>query len=259
MVKFYYMKHAVELVTIGNELLSGRTLNTHAQTLGGALSSMGWQLARDTTVPDERAAIQEAVSSALSRVDVVVVSGGLGATSDDMTRDVLGDMFGRQVVKDPGALQALHDKYAARGREVSEAAERQAQVLEGSEVLINPVGMAAAMRVSLPNEQSLFIVPGPPNEFVGVLETHVLPWLSRTFGEREPKLESVVLTRGIGEPTIVTLLEAAGVPPAEISAGFYPGNGQVEILLTTDQAHWKELEEVTSHIRSLLAEFVVCE
>lgn len=255
----FSMKHAVELVTIGSELLSGRSLNTHAQTLGGALSGMGWQLARDTTVPDERAAMQSAVAEALSRVDIVLVSGGLGATSDDITRDVLGDMFGRKVVPDAGALKVLHEKYKARGAEISEAAERQALVLEGAAVLINPVGMAAAMRLDLPDEQSVFIVPGPPNEFAGVLESHVLPWLSKTFGEREPKLETVTLTRGIGESRIVTVLEEAEWGADGVAAGFYPGRGRVEILLTADQAHWKELEQATAQIRELLADFVMFE
>lgn len=251
------MKNSVELVSIGTELLSGRSLNTHAQTLGRALSALGWQLMRDTTVPDERVAIQSAVTEAFGRVDIVLVSGGLGATSDDMTRDVLGDLFGCRIVKHPDAVAALHEKYAARGLTVVPAAERQAQILEGSVVLVNPVGMAAAMRLDLPDEQALFILPGPPSEFAGVMEAHVLPWLSRTFGARAPKRETVTITRGMSEPQMVTLLEPLGFPPAEIEVGYYPGHGRVEVLLKAERANEKILEAATTRLRELLAEYVV--
>ena len=83
----------VELVSTGSELLSGRTLNRHAQTLGGRVRELGLELVRDTTVRDDVSAIRNAVQSALARVDVVFVSGGLGPTSDDVTREALAGLL----------------------------------------------------------------------------------------------------------------------------------------------------------------------
>ena len=82
-----------ELVSIGNELLSGRTLNTHGQDLGAALAAIGLQLVRDTTIPDDIAIIQDAVGEALGRTDLVFASGGLGPTVDDITRDALAGLL----------------------------------------------------------------------------------------------------------------------------------------------------------------------
>jgi len=87
------MNTSVELISIGSELLSGRTLNTHAQTLGTALSELGLQLSRDTTIPDELDLIQSAVRDAFERVDTVVVSGGLGPTPDDITKATICKFF----------------------------------------------------------------------------------------------------------------------------------------------------------------------
>ena len=92
------MPATVELLSTGSELLDGRTLNTHGRTLGSALGPLGLRLSRDTTLPDDSNAIRHALASALKRADVVIVSGGLGPTSDDLTRDIVADLLGRSVV-----------------------------------------------------------------------------------------------------------------------------------------------------------------
>ena len=92
------MNNQAELISIGNELLSGRTLNTHGQDLGATLAAIGLQLARDTTIPDGIPTIVNAVKEALGRVDLIFASGGLGPTVDDITRDALGRLLERKIV-----------------------------------------------------------------------------------------------------------------------------------------------------------------
>ena len=251
------MKNTIELISIGTELLSGRTLNTHAQTLGAALSEIGLSLSRDTTIPDGMQIIQSAVREAFERVDIVIVSGGLGPTSDDITRDALAGLFGCDIVSSPAALDALHRKYADRGRTVTPAAERQALVLDGAETLLNSVGAAPGERFFPMVGKTLFIVPGPPGEFAAVLNDHIVPWLRQTFPDAAPLELRVLTTQGIGESDIVTRLEAAGFQPLETSVGFYPGLGKVEIRLTAPQEKTALLDETERTLRELLHDHLI--
>lgn len=246
------MKKNIELISIGSELLSGRTLNSHAQTLGNVLTQIGLRLSRDTTIPDEVQTIQSAVREAFERVDIVVVSGGLGPTPDDITREALAQLFERRLVVSPAALNALKERYAARERTVTAASERMALILEGAQPLLNRAGAAVAQRLELPQEKNLFIVPGPPGEFAAVLDEHIVPWLCRTFPEAAPLELRVLTTQGIGESDIITRLEEAGFHCPGLSIGFYPGFGKVEIRLTASHEKTNEIARAERTLRELL-------
>ncbi len=242
-----------ELISIGNELLSGRTLNTHGQDLGAALSAIGLQLVRDTTIPDDIPTIQSSISEALARTDLIFVSGGLGPTVDDITRDALGVFLGRKIALHQPTVEHLKAWYEKRGRNVTLAATRQAKVLEGATVLPNSVGAAPGQRIELPNSKTLFILPGPPNEFNAILNEEIVPWLKARYAHARPKLVRIVLTKGIGESDIVTILEDARFQPSDIDLGFYPGMGRVEIRLTAKPGHETQVTEAEQTLRSLLA------
>lgn len=248
----FLMKTDIELISVGSELLSGRTLNSHAQTLGAALVKIGLRLSRDTTIPDEIETIQSAVHEAFERVDVAVVSGGLGPTSDDITRDALSGLLNRRIVMSQPGLAALRQRYAERGRAVTPAAERQALILEGAETLLNSAGMAPGERLDLPENKILFILPGPPNEFAAVLNDRIVPWLKQQFKDAVPLELRILTTQGIGESDIVTRLEAAGFQAPEVAVGFYPGGGKVEIRLSAPKEHVRALEAAEGALRELL-------
>ena len=251
------MKTDIELISIGNELLSGRTLNTHVQTLGGELSKIGLKLSRDTTIPDEISTIQSAVHSAFERVDIVVVSGGLGPTVDDITRDALAELAGVGIVLSQSALEAIQARYASRGYPFTPAAERQAMVLEGAEVLLNPVGCAPGEQLTLPNRKTLFMIPGPPVEFAAVLGEHIIPRLRKIFPDAVADGLRVLMTQGIGESLLVTQLEDAGFQCPGIAIGFYPGSGQVEIRLSAPSEKTAVLNEAETTLRELLHEWLI--
>jgi nicotinamide-nucleotide amidase len=251
------MKADIELVSVGSELLSGRTLNSHAQTLGAALTAIGLRLSRDTTIPDEIETIQSAVREAFARTDIVIVSGGLGPTSDDITREALAGLLGRKIVLSPEGLAALHKRFAARGFSVSPVSERMAQILEGAEPLINSAGAAVAQRISPRSGKVLFIVPGPPNEFAAVLHDHIVPWLCGQFPGAKPLELRVLTTQGIGESKMVERLEAEKFQCPEISIGFYPGLGRVEIRLTAPVEKRDALDEAERILRTLLSDYLI--
>jgi nicotinamide-nucleotide amidase len=192
------------------------------------------------------------VREAFDRADIVVVSGGLGPTSDDITRDALAGLFGCKIVMSYAALAALHKRLKERGRTATPAAERQALILEGAETLVNSAGAAPGERLNLPENKTLFILPGPPNEFAAVLNDHIVPWLITRFPNAVPLELRILTTEGIGESDIVTRLEAAGFQPLETAIGFYPGSGKVEIRLSAPREQLAVLETVESALRAIL-------
>ena len=250
------MNIQAELISIGNELLSGRTLNTHGKDLGAALSIIGLQLVRDTTIPDELETIGNAVDEALARVDLVFVSGGLGPTVDDITRDALEKLLNQKVVLDQPTVEYLKGWYEKRGRAITLAATRQALVLERAAVLPNSVGAAPGQRIELPEGKILFVMPGPPNEFNAILNEEIIPWLKVRYAGARPKLVRIIQTKGIGESDIVTILEHAGFQPADLDLGFYPGKGKVEIRLTALPECEAQISEAEQILLQLLATYL---
>lgn len=250
------MNIQAELISIGNELLSGRTLNTHGRDLGEALGAIGLQLVRDTTIPDDIPIIGSAVAEAFGRVDLVFVSGGLGPTVDDITRDALAELLGRKIIVDQPTVEYLEAWYEKRGRKMTLAATRQAQVLEGAAVLKNSVGAAPGQQINYGNGQTLFVLPGPPNEFNVILNEEIIPLLKETYADARPRIVRVVRTKGIGESDIVTILEEAKFQPREIELGFYPGMGKVEIRLTASPDYLAEVAEAEQTLLKLLADYL---
>ncbi|MBT8043206.1 MAG: hypothetical protein KJN98_08555 [Pontiella sp.] len=250
------MNIQAELISIGNELLSGRTLNTHGRDLGNTLGLIGIDLMRDTTIPDDIPTIALVVGEALTRVDLVFVSGGLGPTVDDITRDALAKLLDLKVVLDQPTVDYLKKWYAEHGRNITLAATRQAQVLEGAVVLPNAVGAAPGQRIGFPDGKTLFVLPGPPAEFNSILSDHIIPWLRKTFANARPRLVRVVRTKGIGESDIVTILEAADFHAAGVDIGFYPGKGKVEIRLIADADDKARIADAEQKLLALLADYL---
>jgi nicotinamide-nucleotide amidase len=279
---------SVELVSTGSELLSGRTVNTHAQTLADKIRPFGLRLTRDTTVGDDLAAIADCVRGALARVDIVFVSGGLGGTSDDLTRDALIQIVGGQLVQYPEALAALEKRYAAMGRPVTDIARRQTLILDRGEGLLNPVGLAPGMAIQIPvtlvggvsnpagenillrgvgnpahkagtARKTIFVLPGPPREFTGVLESGVFPRLGKMGLPVFQALENLLECTGLGETEIAERLEKIGLPTPEIEVGYCAAMGQIEVRLATSPAHAKLLEEKTAAAHAALGAAVYAE
>lgn len=248
------MEISAEFISIGNELLNGRTLNTHGRDLGEALAAIGLQLARDTTIPDEMGTITNTISAALTRVNIVFISGGLGPTVDDITRDALAQLLSRKIVLDQPTVEYLKAWYKQRDRRISLAATRQAQVLEGAVVLPNSVGAAPGQRIDLADGKILFVLPGPPGEFNAILSEEIIPWLKEKYSAARPKLVRIVRTKGIGESDIVTLLEEANFQPQNVELGFYPANWRVEIHLTAKPEKEAEVNAAEQFLLKLLAD-----
>ncbi|MCX7818280.1 MAG: competence/damage-inducible protein A [Kiritimatiellae bacterium] len=245
----------VELVATGAELLSGRTVNTHAQRLAHALAPLGLRLTRETSVPDDRAAIADAVRGALARATVVVVTGGLGPTEDDVTREAVAELLGADLRLDEPSLERIRERCERYGQTLTESRRRQALVLEGAEVLPNPVGAAPGERLTLPDGRTLFLLPGPPREFEALLNGQVLRWLREHAGA-EPVVEEVRMICGLGESDVIERLQAAGFDPRPFELAYCAAPGQLEVRLTGTAADASRLAALARQLEEILGEHV---
>ena len=160
----------IELINTGSELLLGRVLNTHQQWLGETLSDAGYILTRQETVPDTAEAICEAVKVALGRADLVITTGGLGPTSDDITRERIAGMLAKPLHHDEAIAEHITSFFARRARPMPESVLVQAQVPEGAVVFANEHGTAPGLAMEVPGRGDggsppwLVMLPGPPRE-----------------------------------------------------------------------------------------------
>lgn len=193
----------IEILCVGNELLSGITLNTNAHWLAGKIAKAGGTVGRVTVVRDELGAISTAVKESLARKpDILVITGGLGATYDDMTLEGVAMALGRRTVTDERAVQMLKNSYARRNLHyrMNKVRLKMATIPEGSTPIENAVGSAPSVMIG-----NIFCLPGVPKEMKAVFESHILPVIKERVGRFVAK-EVNYRVRGVSEAMIAPAL-----------------------------------------------------
>jgi len=229
----------IELINTGSELLLGRVLNTHQQWLGKTLSDAGYILTRQETVPDTAEAICEAVQIALGRADLVITTGGLGPTSDDITRERIAGMLAKPLQHDEAIAEHITSFFAHRARPMPESVLAQAQIPEGAVVFTNEHGTAPglAMDVSGADDEGsptwLVMLPGPPRELCPMVEAQVLPFIQRKLPLAAAFHCRTLRSMGIGESMVEDQLLTRLRPLMDrgLDLGFCARTGQVDIRL----------------------------
>ncbi|WP_395110863.1 CinA family nicotinamide mononucleotide deamidase-related protein [Actinomadura sp. SCN-SB] len=241
----------VELVTVGDELLLGDTVNGNAAWMGQRLAEHGLEVTRSVVVGDELDVIVEAVREALGRADAVITTGGLGPTYDDVTRDALAAAAGVKLVRDPGLERRLRERVAAAGRELQPMALRMADVPEGAGILLNSAGSAAGLRVELPGGV-VYALPGVPFEMRTMIEEVVLPELA---GENRAARRTL-RTAGLWESVVATKLAPVEAMD-RIKLAYLPDPAEVKIRITaTGPDPAARLDEAERTARDLLGDAV---
>lgn len=235
---------SAEVIATGAELLQGRTLNRHGYALGGLLTGFGIPLQRETVLPDHKAVIREEVMEALNRCDLLIVTGGLGPTDDDVTREAVAEAVAREVVHVEAADQHLEAYFARMNREPTEAQRRQACVIDGAAVYLNPVGIAPGQRLTLNNKRHVWLLPGPPRELDGLLETALRPWLEANVARADRHLRIFRLL-GHSESRVQEAVRAQPVSP-EVEVAYCARPGSVELRFTGPA---KEVAPLTAWVR----------
>ena len=202
-----------EILAVGTELLLGDTLNSNAQYLSKELAGLGVSVYHHTVVGDNPQRLEKAFGDAFSRADVVITSGGLGPTRDDLTKEIGAKYFGKKLVMDDDALKTLESFFTRTGRVMTENNLKQAMMPEGATIIPNSNGTAPGCIVS-DNGKTLIMLPGPPRELIPMFEQSVVPFLKeRTDGVYASR---VLRLCGVGESTaedmIKDLIEAQTNP-----------------------------------------------
>lgn len=253
-----------EIVAIGDEIASGQLLDTNTQWLSQRLEELGIRVLYHTTVGDEIEAIAGVFRQAIGRADVVVVTGGLGPTADDLTREAIAEATGQPLVLDPEALKVLHKFFARYRRKMPEQNRRQAMFPAGSRAIPNPHGTAPGIAVEVAKTGSapcrLFALPGVPPEMVEMWGLTVSPELRQAVPGRRVVKHRKIKCFGAGESQIEAML------PDLIRRGRTPRVGinasKTTIILritaegTTEEACDAAMEPTVATIRRCLGKLV---
>lgn len=230
----------VEILNIGTELLLGDVRDSHAQWIGRRLLAHGVRVSRQTVVADG-APIRDALVESFGRADVVFATGGLGPTTDDITREVVSALLGRRLVEDASIRRAIEERFAARGHRIVERVHRQAMVPEGAVVLPNAHGTAPGLYFEAVECVSwgsphLFLLPGPPRELRPMFEASVEPLLDRLF-EGLPVPECRIFRfAGLGESMLEQRVGLALDAIEGLEVGYCARPGEVDLRLIGPRA-----------------------
>ncbi len=219
-----------EIITTGTELLLGQIDDTNATYLARQLRDLGIDLFFRTTVGDNELRIAQALRQALARADLVITTGGLGPTVDDVTREAVARVTGRPLVLFPHLLAQIEVYFARTGATMSDNNRRQAYLPKGSIPIENPVGTAPAFIVE-DEEGTIITLPGVPREMRYLMEQAVAPYLQKRLGRREAIVSRVLRTVGLGESRIdqaLADLEHSANPTVGLAA--HPGQVDVRIV-----------------------------
>lgn len=185
-----------EILSVGTELLMGNILNTNAQYISEKLCGLGVNCYFQTTVGDNHDRLVAAVETALSRADILILTGGLGPTADDLTKETIADAFGRDMLLDPASEQHIRARFARMAREMTPNNLKQAMFPRGSIILPNPNGTAPGCIVE-EGEKAAILLPGPPKEMAPMFDASVMPYLEKRSGHM--LVSHVVRVFGMGE------------------------------------------------------------
>jgi nicotinamide-nucleotide amidase len=223
-----------EIIGVGTELLLGQIVNTNAAWIGQRLADVGWDCLRHTVVGDNEERIAAAIREALGRADAVIVTGGLGPTQDDVTREAIASVAGVRLVRHPEIEQWLRERFSRLGgSRMAEMNLKQADVPEGGRIIDNPVGTAPGLLVEVDGEP-IYAVPGVPREMERMLEQAVLPDLAARAGEGRAIVSRTLRTAGIGESLLAERLTPLwdSLAAGGVTMAYLASAGEVRIRLT---------------------------
>ncbi|MBL7862295.1 MAG: competence/damage-inducible protein A [Cyclobacteriaceae bacterium] len=238
-------KILAELLTIGDEILYGQIVDTNSQWMSVELDKMGIKVIRKTTVGDVESEIMTAFAEAEQRADVILITGGLGPTSDDLTKPVLANYFNCELKINEEALAEVTEFFKSRGRELTELNRQQAALPTACIKITNPVGTAPGMWFDK-GDKIFMSMPGVPHEMKMMMTEHVLPRIRKKY--QLPVIHhKLIRTIGIGESFLAEkIAEWEKALPSHIKLAYLPSLGEVKLRLTGFGTSLPELERDTN-------------
>jgi nicotinamide-nucleotide amidase len=218
-----------EIIAVGSELLTEGRLDTNSLYLTSELNNLGVEVVTKCVIGDDRGRLADAVTRAMDRCPIVILSGGLGPTEDDVTREAVAQALGRRLVFHGEIAESIERRFAAMKRRMSEINKRQAMVIEGAEVLPNDRGTAPGQWVAA-NGAVAVLLPGPPHELKAMFEQQCLPRLAR-FVPRQAIRKVFLRVTGMPESDLDALISPVYKKFPQIATTILAANGDLQVHL----------------------------
>ncbi len=242
----------VEVITIGDEILIGQTLDTNSGWMGRILNKHGFTVSRVTSIGDEPGEIKNCLTDCLSRVKIVLITGGLGPTKDDLTKHTLAEYFGTKLIMNEEVLQRVESFFSKLGRPMLESNRMQALMPENCQVLPNLKGTASGM--CFEKDGALIIsMPGVPYEMEHLMEAQVLPLLKTKF-KAGTVVHKTIVTVGIGESFLAEKIAEweDNLSNAGFKLAYLPSPGMVKLRISAYSGVEADLnQKITSYLEQL--------
>lgn len=236
------MKAKVEIINIGDELLIGQVINTNASWMGSILSEHGFEVVKITVVSDEGSQIEDSISSAMETSDIVLLSGGLGPTKDDITKKVLAEYFNSEMYFNEEAFQNNENLFKSRGFKITGVNRDQANLPKKAKAIPNKNGTAYGMWFDK-DEKVIVSMPGVPFEMKTMMENEVIPRLEEQF-KPEKYFQKTIMTTGVGESFLAGLIEEVEDNlPEHIKLAYLPRPGLVRLRLSARGVDERQIQE----------------
>ncbi len=252
-------KILAEIIAIGDELLYGQTLDTNSQWISGELDKVGIKVVRRTTVGDIESEILTAFAEAEKRADIILITGGLGPTNDDLTKPCLAKYFNCKIVMFEDALRDVTAFFASRGRELTELNRQQAALPECCTAVRNTMGTAPGMWFDC-SDKVFVSMPGVPHEMKKMMTDNVIPQLLQKY--QTPTIRhQIIKTVGIGESFLAEKIAAwENALPPHIKLAYLPSLGEVKLRLTaigqSAELLDAELKEWVEKLKPLASQYI---
>ncbi|HEX7057880.1 MAG TPA: competence/damage-inducible protein A [Bacilli bacterium] len=221
-----------EVIAVGTELLMGQIANTNAKYLAERLAALGIDHHFQTVVGDNRKRVKEALAIAVKRADLLILTGGLGPTEDDLTREAVADFLGRDVEIDTAAEERIVQYFRRQNRQMTANNLRQAEIIAGARPLPNDNGLAVGSALS-DGDRHYLLLPGPPRELIPMFAHYAEPWLRSLIPDTAPLFSVIIKFAGIGESALVEQIADLISEQTDPSIAPYAKDGEVALRLTT--------------------------
>ncbi|MFM5806244.1 competence/damage-inducible protein A [Aeromonas veronii] len=245
----------IEIISTGDEIVTGLVVDTNAAWLSALLLEQGWQVRRRLTVGDNLADLKTVLQESASRAEVVLVCGGLGPTADDLTAQAAAETFDQPLTLFPDWLATIEARYASRGRPMAQSNAKQAWLPQGSEILDNPVGTACGFVVRSGQSQ-LFFTPGVPFEFKQMVREQILPRLKQLAGAQTDTELRRFYSFGISESALSDMLDAAPWPTG-IELGYRSSMPLIELKLIGHGASAADMDDAEARLLAAIQPWLV--
>ena len=240
------------IITIGDELLIGQTIDTNSAWIAQQLNTFGIDVTRRVAVGDVDAAIRDSLTEEIKRNEIVIITGGLGPTADDITKPLLCDFFGGKLVVDEAVLAHVKNLFKTRNRPFLDRNMKQAEVPDVCTVLPNELGTAPGMWFEQ-NGKVIISLPGVPFEMIGIMDKVALPMLKAMF-KSDAIVHRSIITAGEGESFVAERIkDLEEALPAHIKLAYLPGPGGVRLRLTGHGADELQLIKEVELLRDSIA------